>query len=159
MNTYDFTVLGKDGVEMNLSDYKWKVTIIVNIASKCWLALQHEGLEILYARYRQYWFMILWFPCNQFAGQEPGTHAEISEACKLNYGTTFPILSKIDVNGSTSIPLYRYLKKQKWWLLGNAIKWNFTKFLIWKDGEVVKRYAPTTTPSEMEDDIKKLLFV
>ncbi len=159
MNTYDFTVLSKWGTEVSLSQYKWKVTIIVNVASKCGLTPQYEGLEKLYETYEKDGLMILGFPCNQFAGQEPGTDEEIVETCKLNYGVTFPIFSKIDVNGDAADPLYKYLKKQKWWLLGSQIKWNFTKFLIWRDGEVVKRYAPTTTPGGMEGDIKMLLSI
>ena len=157
MNTYDFTVLWKATKEVSLSQYKWKVTIVVNVASKCWLTPQYEGLEKLYEIYEKDGLMILGFPCNQFAGQEPGTNEEILETCKLNYGVTFPIFSKIDVNGTNTDPLYKYLKKQKWGLFGSSIKWNFTKFLIGRNGEVVKRYPPTITPEQMEEDIKKLL--
>ncbi len=157
MNTYDFTVLAKGGTEVSLSQYKWKVTIIVNVASKCGLTPQYEGLEKLYETYEKDGLMILGFPCNQFASQEPGTDEEIAAGCKLNYGVTFPILSKIDVNGDASDPLYKYLKTKKSGFFGSRIKWNFTKFLIGRDGEVVKRYAPTVTPEQMEEDIKKLL--
>ena len=132
--------------------------LIVNIASKCGFTPQYKGLEALYEKYKDRGFAVLGFPCNQFGEQEPGTEAEIAEFCELNYGVTFPMFSKIDVNGEDAHPLFKYLKSMKKGLLGSeAIKWNFTKFLVDKDGKVVERYAPTTKPEDLENDIERAM--
>lgn len=157
MNVYDFSVASKNGAPVSLGDYRGKVTVIVNVASKCGLTPQYDDLQALYETYKDRGFTILGFPCNQFANQEPGTDEEIQSNCKLNFGVTFPIMSKIDVNGDNADPLYVYLKKKKGGIFSSAIKWNFTKFLVDQQGNVVKRYAPTTSPKDMEADIKKLL--
>lgn len=140
-----------------MSDYKGKTIVVVNVASKCGLTPQYEGLEALYKKYQKEGLEILGFPCNQFGSQESGTEAEIQEFCDLNYGVSFPMFSKIDVNGSNAHPIYKHLKKEIGGLLGSAIKWNFTKFIIGKDGKVLKRFAPTTTPEKMEDYLKAVL--
>ncbi len=159
MNVYDFVVPAKGNKTEDLSKYKGKVTIIVNVASKCGLTPQYDGLQKLYDTYKDQGLTILGFPCNQFANQEPGTDEEIAEGCKLNYGVTFPIMGKIDVNGDNADPLYKFLKDKKHGIFGKAIKWNFAKFLVDQNGEVVERYAPTTEPASMEADIKKLLGI
>lgn len=158
MTVYDFTVKDSKGKDVSLSEFKGKVLLIVNTATGCGFTPQYEGLEKLYKQYKQQGFEILDFPCNQFLNQAPGSDDEISNFCTLKYDTTFPRFKKIDVNGENAIPLYKWLKEQKGGILGNAIKWNFTKFLIDRDGRVVGRYSPTTQPSKIEGDIKKLLF-
>lgn len=157
MTIYDFSVKDPKGNDISLADYKGKVLLIVNTATGCGFTPQYEGLEKLYKEYHSQGFEILDFPCNQFLNQAPGTDEEISGFCTLNYDTTFPRFKKIDVNGDAAIPLYKWLKEQKKGILGNAIKWNFTKFLIDREGRVVKRYSPTTPPSKIEGEIKKLL--
>ena len=157
MSIYDFTVKDTYGDEVSLSIYKGKVLLIVNTASKCGFTPQFEGLEKLYAELFVKGFEILGFPSNQFANQDPGTNEEIRNFCSLNYGVTFTIFEKIDVNGENASPLYQYLKEQKGSIMGKNIKWNFTKFLINKDGKVVKRYASATKPEDIRDDIIKLL--
>ncbi|MBD8066258.1 glutathione peroxidase [Devosia sp. PTR5] len=154
----DFTLPLLDGTDQPLAAYDGKVLLIVNVASKCGLTPQYRGLEALYRQHRDKGFVILGFPCNQFAGQEPGTAAEIADFCSTTYDVTFPIFARIDVNGDTAHPLYQWLKASAPGLLGSeAIKWNFTKFLIDRQGHVVERFAPTTEPEEMAPAIEKLL--
>lgn len=157
MNIYDFMVRSAKGVEVPMIDYKGKVLLIVNTATGCGFTPQYEGLQKLYDRYKAKGLEILDFPCNQFGHQAPGTEEEIQEFCTLKYKTTFPLFAKIDVNGKDAEPLFEYLKKQKGGFLGNDIKWNFTKFLVSREGEVVERYALVTKPEKIEDDILKLL--
>ncbi len=157
MNIYDFMVRSAKGVEVPMIDYKGKVLLIVNTATGCGFTPQYEGLQKLYDRYKAKGLEILDFPCNQFGHQAPGTEEEIQEFCTLKYKTTFPLFAKIDVNGKDAEPLFEYLKKQKGGFLGDDIKWNFTKFLVSREGEVVERYAPVTKPEKIEDDILKLL--
>lgn len=157
MNIYDFKVHNAKGVEVPMRDYQGKVLLIVNTATGCGFTPQYEGLQKLYDKYRNRGLEILDFPCNQFGHQAPGTEEEIQEFCTLKYKTTFPLFSKIDVNGKNAAPLFTFLKNQKGGFLGDDIKWNFTKFLVSRDGTVVKRYAPMTTPDKIEKDILKLL--
>ena len=157
MNVHDFTVQSADGTDVSLSDYSDKVLLIVNTASKCGLTPQYEGLQQLQEQYGDDNFTVIGFPCNQFAGQEPGSNEEIQQFCSLNYSVSFPVMAKIDVNGRSADPLYKYLKKEKSGVLGGAIKWNFTKFLIDADGNVVKRYAPNEAPESIAPDIQALL--
>lgn len=157
MNLYDITVTTIDGSTGTLADYRGQVLLIVNVASQCGFTPQYAGLEALYRRYREHGFVILGFPCNQFSHQEPGDEAEIKSFCTLTYDITFPLFAKIEVNGSNTHPLYVYLKKARPGLLGSeAIKWNFTKFLVGRDGEVLKRFAPTDTPAKIEEDLRPL---
>jgi len=146
------------GTRTDLSIYKGKVLLIVNVASKCGFTDQYEALETLYRKFADRGFVVLGFPCNQFGNQEPGDEKQIMEFCRLNYGVTFPMYAKIEVNGSNAHPLYEFLKKQR---LGvpesGTIKWNFTKFLIDRDGHVVQRFAPSTKPGDLENDIEALL--
>jgi glutathione peroxidase len=147
-----------DGSTSDLSKWRGKVLLIVNTASQCGLTPQYAGLEALWRRYRERDFAVLAFPCNQFGAQEPGGAEEIASFCTTNYDVTFPIFGKIDVNGDKAAPLFQTLKEEAPGLLGSeAIKWNFTKFLVGRDGKVVKRYAPTTKPEDIADDIEKLL--
>ncbi|MGA1933089.1 glutathione peroxidase [Arcobacter sp. YIC-464] len=158
MSIYDFKVKDIDGKEVSMSKYKDKVLLIVNVASKCGFTSQYEGLEKLFDKYKNKEFMILGFPSNQFANQEPGTNKEIKEFCTLTYGVNFDMFSKIDVNGDNEDPLYTYLKKEASGVLGTeSIKWNFTKFLVDKEGNVLDRFAPTTEPFDIEPKIKELL--
>ena len=157
MKVYDFKVRNAKGVEVPMRDYQGKVLLIVNTATGCGFTPQYEGLQKLYDKYRDRGLEILDFPCNQFGHQAPGTEEEIQEFCTLKYKTTFPLFSKIDVNGKNAAPLFTFLKNQKGGFLGDDIKWNFTKFLVSRDGTVVKRYAPMTTPDKIEKDILKLL--
>ena len=157
MNIYDFTVLGRNLQPVEMSIYRGKVLLIVNVASKCGFTPQYAGLQALYHRYNELGFEIIGFPCNQFGGQEPGTNEDISNFCSLNYGVTFPIMNKINVNGEDSEPLYQYLKEQKHGLLTKNIKWNFEKFLINQQGEVVARYDSTVKPESLEHEISELL--
>ena len=155
---YDFSVNDIHGKEQKLDEYKGKVLLIVNVASKCGFTPQYNGLEALYEKLHGHGFEILGFPSNQFGAQEPGNEAEIAQFCELNYGVKFPLFAKIDVNGSDAAPLYQYLKKAKPGLLGSeAIKWNFTKFLVNRKGKVVERYAPNVEPQAIAGDIEKLL--
>ncbi len=149
-NLYDFTVKNKKGESVSLAEYKGKVVLIVNIATKCGFTPQLTGLEELWNTYEDKGLVILGFPCNQFANQNPGSDDQTQEFCSLNYGVTFPIMKKINVNGNDADPLYKWLKSKKGGILWSAIKWNFTKFLINKDGEVVHRFAPTAPPSSIE---------
>ena len=153
-----FTVEKADGSSADLSAYAGKVLLIVNTASKCGFTPQYEGLEALHRDYADRGFAVLGFPCNQFGGQEPGDAAEIADFCSLAYDVTFPVFAKVDVNGANADPLFVELKKQAPGLLGTeGIKWNFTKFLVGKDGHVVARYAPTTKPADIKADIEKQL--
>ena len=154
---YDCKALDNKGNEVNFASFEGKVLMIVNTASKCGFTPQYDGLEALYQKYKDQGLIIIGFPCDQFAHQEPGTNEEIAEFCRLNHGVTFPLMAKIEVNGEGAHPIYQYLKTAARGTFGNAIKWNFTKFLISRDGEKVERFAPTTTPAAMEDNIKALL--
>ena len=155
---HDFTATTLDGREQSLAAYKGKVVLIVNTASKCGFTPQYEGLEKLHQEYGPRGLVVLGFPCNQFGAQEPGDAAEIANFCSLTYHVSFPMFAKVDVNGDNAHPLYRYLKAEKPGLLGTeGIKWNFTKFLVGKDGEVVERYAPATKPEELRKAIEALL--
>jgi glutathione peroxidase len=153
----DFTADTLTGEEQSLSAYDGQVVLVVNTASKCGFTPQFEGLEQVYGTYQDQGFTVLGFPCNQFASQDPGTNAEIGEFCQRNYGVSFPMFAKVDVNGSNAHPLYRWLKSEKGGVLGGAIKWNFTKFLVGRDGKVIKRYGSTTTPEAIAGDIEKAL--
>ncbi|RXJ90904.1 glutathione peroxidase [Arcobacter sp. CECT 8983] len=158
MSIYDLKVKDIKGEEVSLSKYKGKVLLIVNIASKCGFTSQYEGLENLYQKYKDKDFMILGFPSNQFANQEPGTNKEIEDFCRLTFGVDFDMFAKIDVNGENEDPLYTYLKKEASGILGTeSIKWNFTKFLVDKNGKVIDRFGSATTPEAIEEDILKLL--
>jgi glutathione peroxidase len=154
---YNFTVKKTNGENQSLKDYEGKPLLIVNTASKCGLTPQFTGLQELYDKYKDHGLEILGFPCDQFNNQEFANIEETTQFCQLNYGVTFPIFSKIDVNGVNADPLFKYLKDQKKGLLGGMIKWNFTKFLIDSNGQVIERYAPTTTPDKIEADVVKLL--
>lgn len=157
-NIYDFKASSLAGAAIDLAQYRGKVLLIVNTASKCGFTPQYKGLEAVYQQFSDKGVEVLGFPCNQFGGQEPGDANAIGAFCEKNYGVTFPLFSKIDVNGDNADPLFKYLKHAAPGLLGSeAIKWNFTKFLIKKDGTVYKRYAPQTKPEELVDDINKLL--
>ena len=157
MNVYDFEAKTIQGEIIKLSEYKNKVIIIVNTASKCGLTPQYKGLEELHQKYNDNGLIILGFPCNQFGGQEPGDAKDISEFCEINYGVSFQIFDKIEVNGKNEHPLFTYLKKELPSLLGRSIKWNFTKFIIDKSGKPIKRISPTTAPKKMENLINKLI--
>ncbi|WP_152393682.1 glutathione peroxidase [Paenibacillus guangzhouensis] len=154
---YDYSAARITGEEQSLSDYSGKVLLIVNTASKCGFTPQYEGLESLYRTYHDQGFEVLGFPTNQFMSQEPGTNEEIESFCQLNYGVTFPMFAKIHVNGGSTHPLYKFLKKEAKGVLINEIKWNFTKFLVDRKGQVVRRYAPTVEPKHIEEDIQALL--
>jgi glutathione peroxidase len=154
---YQFEAKSLQGKTVQMESYKGKTILVVNTASKCGLTPQFEGLEKLYQKYKKKDFVILGFPCNQFANQEPGDEKSISEGCLINYGVTFPMFSKIDVNGDTAHPLYKYLKKELPGTFGGKIKWNFTKFLIDTEGNPIKRFAPTTKPEKIDSYLEKLL--
>ncbi|HJV84777.1 MAG TPA: glutathione peroxidase [Noviherbaspirillum sp.] len=155
---YDFNAKSLDGKPIDLKAYRGKVLLIVNTASNCGFTPQYKGLEQVYEQFRDKGVEVLGFPCNQFGAQEPGTAEEIGTFCEKNYGVTFPLFEKIDVNGDNAHPLYKHLKSEARGLMGSeAIKWNFTKFLVRKDGTVFKRYAPQTEPKELMRDIEKLL--
>ena len=158
MDIYDIPINTLDGTPTSLAPWSGQVLLIVNVASQCGFTPQYEGLEAMHRRLAPQGFAVLGFPCNQFGEQEPGDAAEIARFCSLTYDVTFPMFAKIDVNGPTAHPLYQHLKSAKRGLLGTgAIKWNFTKFLIDRDGEVVKRYAPTDTPEAIGRDVDALL--
>ncbi|KAB2953444.1 glutathione peroxidase [Heliorestis acidaminivorans] len=158
MSIYDFTVNKITGEEESLAEYKGKVILIVNTASNCGFTPQYKGLQRLYELYKDQGFVILGFPSNQFMNQEPASNDEIMSFCELNFGVTFPLYAKIDVNGPEAHPLYQYLTQNKPGLLGStAIKWNFTKFLIDRNGKIVERFAPTVTPEQIEAKIQALL--
>jgi glutathione peroxidase len=156
-SVFDFTVKDIDENEVALSQYKGKFLLIVNVASKCGFTPQYKGLEAMYEELKDH-VVVLGFPCNQFGAQEPGNAEEIKNFCSLTYDVRFPLFSKIDVNGDNAAPLYQFLKKEKPGLLGSeAIKWNFTKFLVDRNGNVVKRYAPTDSPESIKKDLSKML--
>ena len=154
---YDFSATDIDGQPRALSDYKGKVLLVVNVASKCGFTPQYTGLEKLWKQYEDKGLVVLGFPCDQFGHQEPGDEAEIRNFCSLTYDVDFPLFAKIDVNGKAAHPLYQWLKSEKGGLLGAAIKWNFTKFLVGRDGQVIDRYAPTDTPESLAKDIEAAL--
>ncbi|MCR4858637.1 MAG: glutathione peroxidase [Bacteroidales bacterium] len=154
---YDFKATTSQGKELDFAEFEGKVLLIVNTASKCGFTPQFDGLEKLNQKYKGRGLVIIGFPCNQFAHQDPGTDSEIEGFCKLNYGVTFQIMKKIDVNGENAHPIYKYLKNQVKGFLGDNIKWNFTKFLISRDGQKIKRYAPITKPEKLEKDIEVML--
>lgn len=155
---YDFDAEQINGKSISLSEFKGKTLLIVNTASACGFTPQFGGLEDLHKEYGSQGLVVLGFPCNQFGSQDPGSNAEISGFCQLNYGVTFPMMSKVNVNGANAHPLYQWLTKEARGVLGTqAIKWNFTKFLVGKDGQVLKRYAPTDTPQSLRTDIEAAL--
>lgn len=155
---FEFSAETLAGKTQPLKAYAGKVLLIVNTASQCGFTPQYAGLEELYAAHKDDGFVVLGFPCNQFGGQEPGSEEEIGEFCQLNYGVTFPMFEKVDVNGDDAHPLFTWLKKEKSGLLGGKIKWNFTKFLVGRDGQVIDRYAPTTKPEDLEGDVVSALM-
>ena len=157
MSIYQFVVKDKTGQDVRLTRFQNKVLLIVNTASKCGLTPQLKSLQYLYQHYQKQGLEILGFPCNQFAQQDPGSNEEIQQFCQINYGVTFPILGKIEVNGKNADPLFIYLKEQKPGLFGSSIKWNFTKFLINRNGKVVKRFSPITGEKKIEKCIQQLL--
>jgi glutathione peroxidase len=157
MSVYDYIVQTASGKEQPLAEYQGKVLLIVNTASKCGFTPQYGELQKLYDQYHEQGLEILAFPCDQFAHQEPGTNEEIQSFCQMNYGVTFPVYAKIDVNGSKAHPLYQYLRSQQGGILGDSIKWNFTKFLVGRDGNVVSRSAPAVAPEKMAEEIQSLL--
>jgi len=154
MALYDLTAKLNNGEDKSLADYRGTVLLVVNLASKCGFTPQYQGLQQLYTRFHDREFELLGFPCDQFGHQEPGSDTEIKSFCELNYGVTFPLFAKIKVNGSDESPVYTFLKDQKGGILSDAIKWNFTKFLIDRQGNVVRRYAPSTKPEEIVADIE-----
>ena len=155
---YDFSVKDIHGKPVKLDRYRGKVMLIVNTASECGFTPQYKGLEAMYEKLHDKGLEVLGFPCNQFGGQEPGSEKEIAQFCELNYGVTFPMFAKVDVNGNNTAPLYKFLKSEKPGVLGSeAIKWNFTKFLVDREGNVVKRYAPNDTPESIAKDLEKTL--
>ena len=159
MNTsfYDFNALDLKGNTVDMSSFKGKTVLVVNTATKCGLAPQFDGLEQLYQKHKDEGLVVLGFPSNQFANQEPGDAKSIEEGCRINYGVTFPIFSKIDVNGASAHPLFKYLKKQLSGWFGGRIKWNFTKFLVDEHGKPVKRFSPTTKPEKIDVYLRKVL--
>lgn len=157
MGFFQFDANKPNGESVSMSEYKDKVVLVVNTATKCGLAGQFDGLEQLYQDYKSEGFVVLGFPSNQFKNQEPDDSESVEQTCKLNFGVTFPLFEKIAVNGPDTHPIFKYLKKQKAGLMGSKIKWNFTKFLIDRDGNVIKRYAPTKKPEKLREDIAKAL--
>ncbi len=158
MTVYDFQAATIDGQEAPLTAYRGSVLLIVNVASRCGFTPQYDGLENLYRKYKEQGFYVLGFPCNQFGSQEPGSEAEIRSFCETKFGVTFPLFSKIAVNGPQAHPLYKYLVKAKPGIFGTGkIKWNFTKFLVNRRGEPITRYAPKHVPAKIEEDIKRAL--
>ena len=155
----DFSAMTLEGQAQDLSDYAGKVVLVVNTASECGFTPQFEGLEKLWQEHRDQGLVVLGFPCDQFGGQEPGEAAEIGAFCQRNYGVSFPMFDKVEVNGDDAHPLFQWLRQEKGGMLGSKIKWNFTKFLVGRDGKVVDRYAPTTAPDSLTGDIEKALAV
>lgn len=156
---YDFKATMSNGEVLDFKQFKGKVLLIVNTASKCGFTPQFAGLEELNQKYKDKGLVVIGFPCNQFGHQDPGSDEEIVSFCQINYGVTFQMMKKIDVNGDNAEPIFKYLKEKTKNILGEDIKWNFTKFLISSDGKKIKRYAPTTKPSRMEKDIEEMLMV
>ncbi len=159
MSIYDINVKDKKGDDVSISKYKGKVLLIINSATKCGFTKQYDELEALYSKYKDKGFEILDFPCNQFGNQAPGSDEEISSFCTLKFGLTFPQFKKIDVNGENESPLFTFLKSKKRGVMGSNIKWNFTKFLVDKQGNVIERFSPMTTPDKIESSIVKLLEI
>ncbi|MET0281060.1 MAG: glutathione peroxidase [Steroidobacteraceae bacterium] len=158
MSLYEIAARRLDGSERDLSEYRGQVLLIVNVASQCGFTPQYTGLEALYRKYKDRGFAVLGFPCNQFGGQEPGDEAQIGAFCSSTYAVSFPLFAKVDVNGANAHPLYQHLKSAKPGILGTeAIKWNFTKFLVGRDGQVVARYAPKDTPADLDADVAAAL--
>lgn len=157
MNFYNFEAKTISGETISMKAYEGKTVVVVNTASKCGLTPQYEGLENLYKKHKDKGLVVLGFPCNQFGGQEPGEAEQISEFCQLNYGVSFQMFDKVDVNGQEAHPVFKYLKKELSGLLGSKIKWNFTKFLIDKKGNPIKRFSPTTEPEKMESAILNVI--
>jgi glutathione peroxidase len=158
MSIYDIEVTTIDGQRQKMDAYRGKTLLVVNVASKCGFTPQYEGLQALYQKYKDRGFTVLGFPCDQFGHQEPGDEAEIQRFCSTNYNVSFPLFAKIDVNGGNTHPLYRHMKSERKGLLGSeSIKWNFTKFLVGPDGDVLKRYAPTDTPETIGEDLAPML--
>lgn len=157
MGIYSYSVIAQDGSTISLADYQGKVLLIVNTATGCGFTPQYEGLQDLYEKYKSQGLEILDFPCNQFGHQAPGSDDEIADFCQSRYGVTFQQFKKINVNGEGEEPLYTFLKSQKKGVMGNKIKWNFTKFLVDQEGNVIDRFAPTVTPEKIEEQIKELL--
>jgi glutathione peroxidase len=153
----DFKATAIDGTEVDLSTYDDQVVLVVNTASQCGFTGQYAGLQELHDRYRDQGFTVLGFPCNQFGDQEPGEEEEIASFCDRTFGVTFPMFAKVDVNGDEAHPLFEWLKQEKSGLLGGAVKWNFTKFLVGRDGRVIKRFSPTTEPTSLADQVEKAL--
>ena len=156
-NVYDFSCETATGKKQSLEDYRGKVLLVVNTASKCGFTPQFAGLEKLYGQFRDRGFAILGFPCNQFGKQDPGSNDEIMEFCQLNYGVSFPMMAKIDVNGANTHPVYQHLKARQKGILGGTIVWNFAKFLVDRNGQVVKRFFPTSQPASLAADVERLL--
>lgn len=154
---YDLSFTSNKGETINLAQFAGKAILVVNTASKCGLTPQYEGLQALHAKYKDKGLVVIGFPCDQFAHQEPGSDSDIAEFCSINYGVDFTLSSKVDVNGSNTHPIFKQLKKATGGLFGSAIKWNFTKFLISPDGKTIKRYAPTVLPSAIDSDISNFL--
>lgn len=157
MSIYDYSAENIDGEMVSMDEYKGKVMLIVNTASKCGFTPQYTGLEKLYDDFKNQDFVVLGFPSNQFKEQEPGTDDDIKNFCEVNYGVTFPLFSKVDVNGQEAHDLFKFIRKETKGILGDSVKWNFTKFLVDRNGQVIKRFAPQTPPEKLADDIKKLL--
>ncbi|WP_165024181.1 glutathione peroxidase [Dysgonomonas sp. ZJ279] len=157
MNIYDITVKDAKDNDVSMADYKRKVLLIVNTATQCGFTPQYKDLQDLYLKYKDQGFEVLDFPCNQFGNQAPETNDEIASFCEMKYKTTFRTFAKVDVNGKDADPLFKLLKKSKGGFIFDAIKWNFTKFLVSRDGKILKRYSPTTNPSKIEKDIEPLL--
>ena len=158
MDLYDFDVTASDGSEVDLSQYRGQVVLVVNTASKCGFTPQFAGLEELWQQYRDQGLAVLGFPCNQFASQDPGSNEEIVDFCQVNYGVTFPMMAKIDVNGKGAAPIFQWLTKEAPGFMGSKrVKWNFTKFLVGRDGRVIKRYGPNEDPASIASDIEAAL--
>jgi glutathione peroxidase len=154
---FDLSAKANDGSELSLSQYKGKVMLVVNTASKCGFTPQYKGLQALYQKYADKGLVVIGFPCDQFAHQEPGSDGEIAEFCQRNFGVSFPLMAKVEVNGDGAHPVFKHLRKKAPGVIGDSIKWNFTKFLVSKDGDKVLRYAPTVEPEALESDIVKAL--
>lgn len=154
---YDFKAVASNGKEIDFKEFEGKVLLIINTASKCGFTPQFDGLEKLNEKYRDRGLVCIGFPCNQFANQDPGSDSEIEGFCRMNYGVTFQIMKKVDVNGKEAHPIFKYLRSQTKGFLGDRVKWNFTKFLVSRDGKTIKRFAPTVVPEKLEGEIEKML--
>ena len=154
---YDFKAVASNGKEIDFKEFEGKVLLIINTASKCGFTPQFDGLEKLNEKYRDRGLVCIGFPCNQFANQDPGTDSEIEGFCRMNYGVTFQIMKKVDVNGKEAHPIIKYLRSQTKGLLGDRVKWNFTKFLVSRDGKIIKRFGPAIVPAKLESEIEKML--